>query len=287
MIAGTLILPNRTDLHCHLWKRRDEQHRGAAILIHGLGDHGGSFRSFAERLLQQGLAVAAIDLPGHGRSKGPRGVALDFDAIYETLSLLRQTLDRQFGWTSHYVIGHSMGGNLAANYAIRRHEFEGEGQRAIEGVVLIAPMLVPPQHLDRSSLFAAWATGYLVPWVRIQKRADAKQLRSCGSERAFDDDPLRHSTISIHTATQLLAQGRFVLDHAREIDTPTLVIYGDQDELIDQTACRHFALRAGHMAESICWSNGLHDLMNDRDAESICDRLWAWMERSSSNCKAA
>jgi alpha-beta hydrolase superfamily lysophospholipase len=90
-------------------------------------------------------------------------------------------------------------------------------------------------------------------------------------------DPLQHTQISLYLATQLLAQGRFALDHASLIQTPTLVIHGDEDELIDQSACRNLALRMRDRADFVRWPGGRHDLINDLDADQVTDHLADWM----------
>jgi hypothetical protein len=57
----------------------------------------------------------------------------------------------------------------------------------------------------------------------------------------------------ITKSTTLLSQGRWVLDHARDVQTPMLIMYGDQDELIDRSACDHLQMRSGSPRS---WSAG-------------------------------
>jgi len=248
------------------------------LLIHGLGDHGGRFRPFAERMIRRGWSVFAVDLPGHGRSPGRRGTARRYDEVLEIIAASRRLLHEQFGDQRPILLGHSMGGNFALNYTLRRREFDAATLPAVDGLVLVAPMLMPPAFLDRSKIFAAWGTGQLLRWVRISKPARTEQLtRDAENARRIETDRLQHHQISLYLATQLLAQGRFALDHAAQIQTPTLVLYGDEDELIDRAACRNLTLRMRNAAELVCWPGGRHDLVNDVDAEAVADRLAAWM----------
>ncbi|MCS7465523.1 lysophospholipase [Stieleria sp. ICT_E10.1] len=280
MIAQSLTVPNAEDLYARLWHRGDGTERGVVILVHGLGDHGGRFASFARRMLRRRWAVFAFDLPGHGRSPGRRGTVKSYDSLLQLIASSRQLLWESFGVKHQVVIGHSMGGNVAVNYALRRAEFDAVETPDLSGLVLVAPMLMPPSFLDRPKIFAAWGTGQLFRWIRLSKPARVEQLtRDGAAAERFRTDPLQHSQISLYLATQLLAQGRFALDHAAAIETPTLIVQGDEDELIDHAACRNLALRMRERAEFVRWPGGRHDLIQDIDAEDVADHLAGWMSR--------
>ena len=282
VIVQSMPLPDQQDVYARLWSREDSRERGVLIVVHGLGDHGGRYETFARRMVKQGWAVYALDLPGHGRSSGRRGTAKSYDVILEIIASSRELMSQRFGDADQFLLGHSMGGNFAVNYELRRNEFDAYSMRGLSGVVLVAPMLMPPNFLDRSQVLAAWATGQLFRWIRISKAARIDQLTA--DQQAADrieDDPLQHSQISLYLATQLLAQGRFALDHAGETKTPTLVMHGDEDELIDHAACRNLALRMRDQAEFVRWPGGRHDLINDVDAATFADHVAGWMNRKA------
>jgi alpha-beta hydrolase superfamily lysophospholipase len=83
----------------------------------------------------------------------------------------------------------------------------------------------------------------------------------------------------ITKSTTLLSQGRWVLDHARDVQTPMLIMYGDQDELIDRSACDHLQMRSGSTAKLVRWSQGRHDLFHDRDAQQVMDSVIDWLRQ--------
>ncbi|QDV88876.1 Phospholipase YtpA [Stieleria magnilauensis] len=278
VIAQSLTIPNAEDLYARLWHRGDGTELGVMILVHGLGDHGGRFASFAKRMLRRRWAVFAFDLPGHGRSPGRRGTVKSYDSILQIIASSRRLLWDRFGEKDQVVAGHSMGGNFAVNYALRRDEFDSVSTPDLSGLVLVAPMLMPPTFLDRPKLFAAWGTGQLFRWIQISKPARVEQLtRDHEAAERLRADPLQHSHVSLYLATQLLAQGRFALDHAAEIETPTLIMQGTEDELIDQAACRNLALRMRDRGEFVRWSGGRHDLVHDVDADAVADQMAGWM----------
>jgi len=280
VIAESMRISSAGGLYARMWSPMDRSARGIAILVHGLGDHSGHYESFARRMVNRHWSVFAIDLPGHGRSPGRRGASPSYNRLLAMIALARAALAHRLAGVPQVLIGHSMGGNLAINYVLRRAEFDAAEVSPLDGLVLLAPMLMPPQVFNRPRVFAAWGTGQLLRWVRVSRPANPDKLTRCPTAaRRIASDPLRHEQISVYLATQLLAQGRFALDRAAEVTTRTLVVYGTEDRLIDRAACRNLALRMRGHADLLSWNGGRHDLVNDVDADLVADRLTAWLDR--------
>ena len=53
---------------------RKPQPKAVVCLVHGLGEHTGRYAHVAAALNDAGYAVLGVDLRGHGKSGGPRGV---------------------------------------------------------------------------------------------------------------------------------------------------------------------------------------------------------------------
>ena len=86
----------------------------ATVLIHGLGGFAESWRHNIPGLARHGRVIA-FDLPGAGRSGKPRRAY--------TLEFLAQALDRlldALGVDRVHLVGHSMGGAVAARYVLDR-----------------------------------------------------------------------------------------------------------------------------------------------------------------------
>ena len=62
-----------------------EQVKATLFVFHGFYDHTGLYRHVIEWALEQGLAVIACDLPGHGLSSGERASIKDFAEYQDTL----------------------------------------------------------------------------------------------------------------------------------------------------------------------------------------------------------
>lgn len=86
----------------------------AVLAIHGLGDEADTWRHVFPALTAR-FRVAALDLPGFGRSDKPRRTyTLDFlrDTVLEVWDLL--------GWPSVTLLGHSLGAVIAQRAALAR-----------------------------------------------------------------------------------------------------------------------------------------------------------------------
>src|SRR5262249_4430401 len=93
--------------------------RGVILIAHGYAEHLGRYRGLVEHLARRGLAAAALDHRGHGRSGGPRGHCRDFNDV---VGDLRTLADHAEGWwrgVPRILFGHSMGGLIAILYLLR------------------------------------------------------------------------------------------------------------------------------------------------------------------------
>jgi pimeloyl-ACP methyl ester carboxylesterase len=94
-----------------------------ALLIHGLSSDGGSWWRVASELADDGWMVAAPDLRSHGRSP----TAVD----HRVVTMAADVAQLGDGWD--LIVGHSLGGSIAAVLAADRH---------VPATVLIDPVLV-------------------------------------------------------------------------------------------------------------------------------------------------
>ncbi|MFD9394462.1 alpha/beta hydrolase [Streptomyces sp. NPDC060000] len=95
--------------------------RCLVLLVHGYGEHAGRYAELAGVLTGHGAAVFAPDHMGHGRSAGERVVIEDFEDVVtdvHAVARLARATHPDPGLPL-IVIGHSMGGLVAARYAQR------------------------------------------------------------------------------------------------------------------------------------------------------------------------
>jgi pimeloyl-ACP methyl ester carboxylesterase len=105
------------------------------IILHGLLGSSDNWQNISRKLAGQ-FQVCAPDLRNHGRS--PHDETFDYDAMGD--DLLELMADRQFGRA--HLLGHSMGGKVAMNFALRHPE---KVEKLV--VVDITPRAYEPSHL--------------------------------------------------------------------------------------------------------------------------------------------
>src|SRR5262249_7831319 len=115
-VASTLIPTALGGVHVY-----DAPGRGSAptiVLLHRLSSAAGSYARMIARMRRRARRVVAPDFPGHGRSDEP-AVELTPDRLFDTMT---EVLDQVLGDEPCVVIGNSLGGAVAVEYAIRRPE---------------------------------------------------------------------------------------------------------------------------------------------------------------------
>jgi pimeloyl-ACP methyl ester carboxylesterase len=125
------------DLHVRTWGSGER----VALLLHGMSSNSNTWHAVGPALAACGYRVAAVDLPGHGRS--PR----DPHATVETfVAALLGTVQPRPG----LAVGHSMGGLILAAAADRLRP-----QRAVYVDIPLGPG--PATPVDRATLAAEFA----------------------------------------------------------------------------------------------------------------------------------
>lgn len=259
--------------------------RGQVVLVHGFGDHGGRLGPLVEPFVAAGLAVHALDLPGHGRSPGPRGHIGNWheygDAVLDLLGAIRPTAPQPPRPT--FLFGHSLGGVIVLELGLRSGEALASGF-GLRGVVVSAPALSPVGA--RRPLLEALSRPLtrLWPGFSLDLHLDRRALsRLIDDPVVYPDDPLVHRRISARMASETLAALARTRAQAGSWRLPLLVQHGSADRLADPAASQAFvaAARAGGATdvELRIYEGGLHELHHDLEAAaSIADHL-AWIER--------
>ncbi|MDB5652051.1 MAG: hypothetical protein JWL62_3571 [Hyphomicrobiales bacterium] len=108
--------------------------RDTVLLLHGAsGNQADMMLQLGARLAAKGFRVIAVDRPGHGWSDRPDGAG-DASPAVQAASI-RAGLT-SIGINKAIVVGHSLAGAVAANFAIDQKDFT-------EGLVLVAPVTHP------------------------------------------------------------------------------------------------------------------------------------------------
>ena len=204
------------------------------VFSHGWPLSADAFEDQMFFLASQGYRCIGHDRRGHGRSSQPR-TGNDMDTYADDLAALVETLDLN----NAIHVGHSTGGGEVARY-IGRH-----GTRRVAKAVLIGA--VPPLMLktaanpgglpidvfdqiraavlaDRSQFFRDLSAPFYGA-----NRADAKV--SQGLRDSFWLQGMRAGFPACYDCIKAFSETDFTRD-LKEIDVPTLILHGDDDQIV-------------------------------------------------------
>lgn len=233
-----------------------------ALLVHGYGEHSGRYRYVAQRLVDDGAVVYALDHVGHGRSDGERVLIEDFEPVVDDVHRLEEVARAEYPWLPVVLVGHSMGGMIAARYAQRY----GEG---LAGVVLSGPTIGTLAIVD--ALLAMDE----IPDIPIDP---AVLSRDPAVGEAYAADPLvwhgpfKRPTLLAFTACQqaITAAGAY--------QRPVLWLHGAADQLVPIEGSREgWTTYAGPRAQAKSYPDARHEIFNETNKDEVLDDVLAFV----------
>ena len=91
--------------------------RAVILICHGFGEHSGRYGNVVEALVPHGYAVYGVDHRGHGKSGGARAQIDHYDTWLSDFDAFRRVVVSRHADVPAFVLGHSMGGNVAMLYS--------------------------------------------------------------------------------------------------------------------------------------------------------------------------
>jgi len=282
----TLRTDDGLPLHWRQWSKPGlDKARGTVLIVHGLGEHAGRYAHVAARLNSWGWHVVAYDQRGHGASGGARGDIPGPERLLQDLALVIDELhaDEQLGAGALVLLGHSMGGLVAARFVAGGLSTSAGGVlpgwfRPVDGLLLTSPALDPGMSWFQKALLAVAAP--LMPHLPAGNGLKPAWIsRSAAVVKAYVSDPLVHKKITPMLARMIVDAGEEVLDHASEWLVPTLLLWAGADRCVAPAGSAAFAASAPRLVvQSYCFERLFHELMNEPEQEQVFARMQSWLE---------
>lgn len=261
-------------LHGNLY--RPEKAVAVVIIVHGMGEYGRRYeRSVIPALLKNGIAVIAYNQFGHGMNSGKKGHHPGYRYLMDSIDNMILKAEKEFPGQPVYLYGHSMGGNVALNYGLRR-------PGRITGMVVTSPFLQlafepPAWKLKMGKLLAG-----IWPSMTMANEIDPGELSQIQEEvEAYRQDPLVHDRVSPAYSIEFIEKGEWAMQNAGDLKVPTLLIHGTADRITSCRASEEFAQGAGKKVDFMPIEGGYHELHHDLEKDRVLDAIVKWIRKDS------
>ncbi|MET0524980.1 MAG: lysophospholipase [Nocardioides sp.] len=244
---------------------------GLILVAHGVAEHAGRYGHVADLLVGLGLRVAIPDHRGHGRSGGKRLLARDLSEFGADLETLRR-LELVDGRPT-YLLGHSMGGCIALDYAL-------DHQGSLAALVLSAPAVLPGDDINPVLIKVAKVLGKVVPGLPGQKLSSASISRDPAVVAAYDADPLNYrGALSAGIGGAMLRAMESFPARLPSLELPLLVLSGTDDKIVNPEGARLVDRLAGSSDKTLKMYDGLyHEVFNEPEKELVLGDLSDWLK---------
>ncbi len=247
--------------------------QGVVLLTHGLGEHSARYGHVIHSLTSANIAVVRYDLRGHGRSDGPRGHAPSYQILLDDLSMMFHWTCERFQGLPKCLYGHSLGGNVTANWVMRRRNESS----VLKGAVLSSPWLrlaTPPSPIKIALIRTL---GNFCPNLPIPAGFRPKRLmRNQEAITAYNNDPLIHRRVSARLVAQAFDAGEWAFRHASEFPIPTLCLHGGADSITSSVATAEFSAAAPD-STFLLFPELVHEPHNEPEWEDVVTKIRDWV----------
>ncbi|HYD99154.1 MAG TPA: alpha/beta hydrolase [Alphaproteobacteria bacterium] len=275
--GGRIVAPDGVSLPLRHWPAEGGAPRAVLLALHGFNDYSKSWEAPAARWAAQGIATYAYDQSGFGAT-ATAGYWPGSDTLVADAKAAIRALRARHPGVPLYVIGESMGGAVVTALMTR------PDPPAVDGVILSAPAVWGRAAMNPFYRFTLWLGQHTLPWLRLTGEG-LKIMPSDNIEmlRALGRDPLVIKATRIDAIAGLVDLMDEGLSGIDRIPGPALVLYGDQEQVVDPGAVREALSRlrrAGPRQTRLAlYPKGYHMLLRDLNGPQVADDVASWVLR--------
>lgn len=280
-IRFTLSRPDGQSLACYHWSN-GESPRAVVVVAHGMGEHALRYRPALDRLIENGIAIYALDHRGHGatialsdREAGDFGPG-GFAAVVQDLAALVEAARSENPDVPLFLLGHSMG------------SFIGQAFLIDHGVLVDGAVLVGTTAVDLLADAMAKEPDALAALNRPFEPARTPcdwLSRDDAQVDAYIDDPLCGFSLVPESMVSLLSQGARLADPAELARIPSglplYILIGARDVLVtdfgrlEPLVDRYRAARLDPVV--MIYPEGRHEILNEINRDEVVGKLLDWL----------
>ncbi|MDG5787760.1 alpha/beta hydrolase [Evansella sp. AB-P1] len=252
-----------------MWKWEAEEPKGVFVIIHGAGEYHVRYEWVVNQLHSLGYHVIIGDLPGQGKTEGPRGHVNSFNDYKE---VLEKWLSEGKKYNLPVVLlGHSMGGLISIYTLQSLKEVE-----LPDVVILSSPCLGLTNPPKKSKKIAARVLNVVHPSFRFPSGlAPGSGTRDERMRQRDLNDSLLIKRVSVRWYSEL--EKAMDISH-RQVDSfpnvPLLVMQGGNDLIVDKEKVISWFNRLPiHNKYYKEWDGLYHEVLNEPERNKVLAHL--------------
>ncbi|QVL50846.1 MAG: lysophospholipase [Thiocapsa sp.] len=241
--------------------------------LHGFNDYANAFAPLGRELAAAGITTYAVDQRGFGTAALP-GRWHGSDRLAADLRNLVDLLRARHPDARLYVAGESMGGAVVLTAT-------AQGPLPVDGLILIAPAVWSRDTMPWYQRLALDGAVRTLPWLKLT----GEGIRLSPSDhiemlQAMGKDPLVIKATRVDALwgiTDLMDRAQAT---AGRLQTPALLLYGEQDEIIPKNAFCRFLAKLPVKDPGltfVLYEHGWHMLPRDRQGARVRTDIAAWL----------
>lgn len=261
----------KTDFFGQTWEA--DTTKAVVVLVHGMGEHATRYADFViPTLVKNNFSIIAFDHFGHGKTTGKRGHNPNFEAVLESLETVINKAAEVFPKKPIFLYGHSMGGNVVLNYGIRK-------KHSLAGIIGTSPFLQLAFQPPAAKLFVGKLLQKIAPSITMGNELNPNDISRDNTEvKKYINDPLIHSKISPNFSITFIETGKWAIENAHKLQTPTLLLHGTGDKIIDYKGTQSFAEKTDNATLKL-YDGGYHELHNDLCKKEMITDVINWLSK--------
>ena len=235
----------------------DTEPKAVINFIHGIGEHTDRYSNWMPFFVEAGYAVFAIEYRGHGRSFGKRGYIKNYDDLLNDIDVLFEQSRKAYPNLPQFLYGHSLGGGMVINYTLKR-------KPNIKALVATSPWLLLTEEPPAWQIKAAKFVRQFAPGLIIKSTIKTKDItHNQDVVDAYDEDKMIHSSISIELFLSANNNGKWNIEHAKEMPVPFLLVHGGDDKITNPKGSEAFFNNNPKQTHLKIWEGMYHELHNE------------------------
>ena len=268
---GRFIAVDGSVLPVRNWQPTVGPAKAVIVALHGFDDYSNFFAAPGAYFSSQGIASYAYDQRGFGGTSG-RGFMFDVEAYTDDLICFVNELRKRHPAVPIYVLGESMGGAVTIAAMTRRTPPD------VDGVILVAPAVWGRATMPWYQRWLLALGSHTLPWLQLTgESTHVWPSDNIPMLRSFGRDPQVIKATRIDAVYGLSNLMDEALTEASKIRKPTLVQYGERDQIIPKKPMLIMLDKMPQTTRRAFYQHGYHMLLRDLQGEKPMADIAAWI----------